>query len=54
MLNALLDRKIAGAGTATVEPSMSPIGTKLTYRDLRYQSVYEAEADMPNIPADFR
>jgi hypothetical protein len=30
------------------------IGTKLTSRDVCYSSAYEAEADMPNNPADFR
>jgi hypothetical protein len=30
------------------------LGTKLTSRDVRYSSAYEAEAEMPNIPADFR
>jgi hypothetical protein len=29
-------------------------GTKLTSRDVRFSSAYQAEADMPNIPADFR
>jgi len=33
---------------------MSAVGTKLTSRDVRYSSAHEAEADMPNIPADFR
>jgi hypothetical protein len=32
---------------------MSAVGT-LTSRDVRYSSAHEAEADMPNIPADFR
>jgi hypothetical protein len=33
---------------------MSASGTGLTSRDVRYSSAYEAEADMVNIPADFR
>jgi hypothetical protein len=32
----------------------SAVGTKLTSRYVRYSSAYEAEADMPNITADFR
>lgn len=34
--------------------AMSHSGTKLTSRDVRYWSAYEAEADMPNISADVR
>jgi hypothetical protein len=33
---------------------MTAVGTKLASRDVRYSSAYEAEADTPNIPADFR
>ena len=32
----------------------SAFGTKLTSRDVRYSFAYQAEADMPNIPGDFR
>jgi hypothetical protein len=33
---------------------MSVPGTKPTSPDVRHSSGYEAEADMPNIPAEFR
>ena len=32
----------------------SPIGTKLTSRDVRDWSAYETWADVPNISVDFR
>jgi hypothetical protein len=32
----------------------SDSATNLTSRDVCYSSAYEAEADMPNIPADVR
>jgi hypothetical protein len=35
-------------------PRLSSTLPKPTRRDVRCSSVYEAEADMPNIPADFR
>jgi hypothetical protein len=37
---------------ANSEPSTH--GTALTSRDVRHSSAYEAEAEMPNIPVDFR
>jgi hypothetical protein len=33
---------------------MSAFDTKLTSCDVRYSSACEAEADVPNIPTDFR
>src|SRR6516165_10968081 len=34
--------------------TISANGTKLTSCDVRYSSACEAEADVPNIPTDFR
>ena len=36
------------------EAATPELGTKLTSRNARYSSGYEAEADMPKISADFR